>query len=35
MADTNKPQDTRASAEAAVRRSSEAVQQGGRAAGEA
>ena len=31
MADTSKPQDTRAAADAAVRRSAEAVQQGGRA----
>ena len=35
MSETNKPQDARAAADAAVRRSAEAVQQGGRATGEA
>src|SRR5918997_4133130 len=35
MSETNKPQDTRAAADAAVRRSAEAVQQGGRATGDA
>ena len=35
MADINKPQDARAAADAAIRRSAEAVQQGGRATGEA
>src|SRR5215213_9599693 len=35
MADTNKPQDTRAAAEAAVRRGADAAQQGGRAFGDA
>ena len=35
MSETHKPQDARAAADAAVRRSAEAVQQGGRAAGEA
>ena len=35
MSETDKPQDARAAADAAVRRSAEAVQQGGRATGEA
>src|SRR5215218_8764660 len=35
MSDTNKPQDARAAADAAVRRSAEAVQQSGRATSEA
>jgi hypothetical protein len=35
MADINKPQDARAAADAAIRRSAEAVQQGGHATGEA
>src|SRR5215210_2371307 len=35
MSEINKPQDARAAADAAVRRSAEAVQQGGRATGEA
>ena len=35
MSETNKPQDARAAADAAVRRSAEAVQQGGRATSEA
>src|SRR5215218_9728290 len=35
MSETNKPQDPRAAADAAVRRSAEAVEQGGRATGEA
>ena len=35
MADSNKPQDTRASAEAAVRRGADAAQQGARAFGDA
>jgi hypothetical protein len=35
MADINKPQDARAAADAAIRRSAEAVQQGGRATSEA
>ena len=35
MSESNKPQDARAAADAAVRRSAEAVQQGGRAAGDA
>ncbi len=35
MSDINKPQDARAAADAAVRRSAEAVEQGGRATGEA